>query len=144
MTLALCNKRKTGSKDITWMNKDGNGISYHEVFVETFLAEQITDGGADMKSFVPNSVLPHIFLTFKITTASTLKVYMGRRCMSQTESSSNASILNLLLESQRKEVQSGQKKKIIQGSREPTISLQYKKKDGRYIGKLQRLREQTM
>eukprot|EP00794_Sanderia_malayensis_P010526 gene10526-11631_t len=63
--LALCTKRKTGSKVmVKWMNRLGHGISYDEVdFLETFLAEKATKH-QEVKSFCPSSLLPSTFVTF--------------------------------------------------------------------------------
>ena len=63
--LSLCTKRKTGSKQvISWMNRLGHGISYHETCaLETRLAIQQSKEQT-LRSFVPNIMQPSTFVTF--------------------------------------------------------------------------------
>ncbi len=63
--LALCTKRKTGSKQlIKWLNNFGHCISYDETcFLETSLAVEQTKNKL-LKSFVPKILQPSTFVTF--------------------------------------------------------------------------------
>ena len=63
--LGLCTKRKTGSRKlITWLNRLGLSISYHDVnLVETHIAEEQI-ANVTTAAYVPNNTRPEEFLTF--------------------------------------------------------------------------------
>ena len=63
--LGLCTKRKTGSRKlITWLNRLGHSISYHDVnLVETHIAEEQI-ANVTTTAYVSNNVRPDEFVTF--------------------------------------------------------------------------------
>ena len=61
----MCTRRKTGSRKlITWLNRLGHSISYHDVnLVETHIAEEQI-ANVTTAACLPNNIRPEAFVTF--------------------------------------------------------------------------------